>query len=41
MPFGLTPTDPATIGRAAILLTAAALMAAYVHARRVTALRHE
>jgi predicted permease len=45
--FGLTPTDPATIAAAAILLSAAALMAAYLPARRasrvdaLTALRHE
>jgi putative ABC transport system permease protein len=47
MLFGLAPTDPATIAGAAILLTAAALIAAYLPARRASrvdpmvALRHE
>jgi ABC-type antimicrobial peptide transport system permease subunit len=47
MLFGLTPTDPATIAGAAILLTTAALLAAYLPARQasrvdpMTALRHE
>jgi predicted permease len=47
MLFGLAPTDPSTIAGAGILLTAAALAAAYVPARRAskvdptTALRHE
>jgi ABC-type antimicrobial peptide transport system permease subunit len=47
MLFGLTPTDPATIAGAAILLTAAGVMAAYLPARRasrvdpISVLRHE
>lgn len=47
MLFGLTPTDPGTTAGAALLLTLAALLAAYLPARRVlrleaiTALRHE
>jgi predicted permease len=47
MLFGLTPTDPTTVTGAALLLTLAALLAAYVPASRasrlepVTALRHE
>ena len=46
MLFGLTPTDPATMAAAAILLSTAGLLAAYVPARRasrldpVNALRH-
>jgi ABC-type antimicrobial peptide transport system permease subunit len=47
MLFGLTPTDPETIAGSAFLLTVAALMAAYLPARRAAtldpmiALRHE
>jgi predicted permease len=47
MLFGLTPTDPATTGAATILLIAAALLAAYLPARKASrvdpigALRHE
>jgi putative ABC transport system permease protein len=47
MLFGLTRADPATIAVSVILLTAAALMAAYLPARRASrvdpmaALRHE
>lgn len=47
MLFGLTPTDPATIAGASVSLTAAALVAAYLPARRasrvdpMTSLRHE
>jgi ABC-type antimicrobial peptide transport system permease subunit len=47
MLFGLTPTDPATIGAAVAILATAALVAAYIPARRasrvdpMTALRHE
>jgi ABC-type antimicrobial peptide transport system permease subunit len=47
MLFGLKPTDPGTIAGATLLLTLAALLAAYVPARRashldpINALRHE
>ena len=47
MLFGLTPMDPATIASAAMILAAAALLAAYLPARRASrvdpmaALRHE
>ena len=47
MLFGLTPTDPATLGGAILLLTLAAQLAAYLPARRASrldplvALRHE
>jgi ABC-type antimicrobial peptide transport system permease subunit len=47
MLFGLTPADPATIAGATVLLTGAALLAAYLPARQasrvdpITALRHE
>jgi putative ABC transport system permease protein len=47
MLFGLTPTDPAAIGGAIVLLTIAAQLAAYLPARRASrldplaALRHE
>lgn len=47
MLFGLTPTDPATIAGAAGLMISAALLAAYLPARRasrvdpMTALRHD
>jgi predicted permease len=47
MLFGLTPTDPATMTGAAVILAAAALLAAYLPARRasrvdpMTALRHD
>ena len=47
MLFGLTPTDPATIAGAGLVLLTAALIAAYLPARRasrvdpMTALRHE
>ena len=47
MLFGLTPTDPTTMTGAALVLASAALLAAYVPARRasrvdpMTALRHE
>ena len=47
MLFGLTPNDPATIAAAAMTLVIAALLAAYIPARRasrvdpMTALRHE
>jgi putative ABC transport system permease protein len=36
--FGLTATDPATIGLATLLLLGAAVLAAYVPARRAAAL---
>jgi putative ABC transport system permease protein len=38
MLFGLTPTDPAAIGGAIVLLTAAAQLAAYLPARRASRL---
>jgi ABC-type antimicrobial peptide transport system permease subunit len=47
MLFGLKPNDPGVIGVAIVLLTIAALIAAYLPARRasrvdpMTALRHE
>jgi len=47
MLFGLTPTDPATIAAAVAVLATAALLAAYLPARRasrvdpITALRHD
>jgi ABC-type antimicrobial peptide transport system permease subunit len=47
MLFGVTPTDPASIGAALAVLTAAALLASYLPARRASrlnplvALRHE
>jgi predicted permease len=47
MLFGLTPTDPVTIVGASAIMTAAALLAAYLPARRasrvdpMTALRHD
>jgi ABC-type antimicrobial peptide transport system permease subunit len=36
--FGLSPTDPLTIGVAMVLLAAIALVAGYVPARRATAI---
>jgi ABC-type lipoprotein release transport system permease subunit len=36
MLFGVTPTDPAAIGGAIVLLTAAAQLAAYLPARRAS-----
>jgi ABC-type antimicrobial peptide transport system permease subunit len=36
--FGLSPTDPLTIGAAMVLLAAIALIAGYVPARRATAI---
>jgi ABC-type antimicrobial peptide transport system permease subunit len=47
MLFGLTPTDPTTIGGAVILMTVAVQIASYVPARRASrvnplvALRHD
>jgi len=47
MLFGLAPTDPTTLAGAALVLIAAALVAAYIPARRasrvnpITALRHD
>ena len=34
--YGVTPTDPVTFGRVALLLLAAAMLASYLPARRAT-----